>query len=220
MDICSHPHELLVSINTADHDPSTVLHHWDFTSTEKTTVTPSLAIPTSLSLNSLQHIRGFRDLGSCWLPATEVADDTRLHDYFTSLISDDDGGQKSPFSSDAEIISCILERVHRTPSSPQDITVQLFAISVLSNSTGALFTGGPFPLWKWAKPESVYGELTFQGVLTGSWETDVEKLIAKGERSAGKDLQLLMRGVSEERGEEHRQSNDKWKSITDIWRRG
>ncbi|KAK2768225.1 hypothetical protein FQN54_000077 [Arachnomyces sp. PD_36] len=206
----------------ADQNLATVLHHWEGVSTEETTGTPSLAIRTSLSLNSLQHIRGFRDLGTCWLPGTEVTDETRVHNHFTSLIPEDDGGKKSlEVSSDADIISRILKRVRNTPSSPQDVPIQLFAISVLSNNgTGALFTGGPFPLWKWVKPESVYSEFSLRGVLASNWETDMEKLIAKGEWTAGKDLQLLLRGVSEERGEEHSASNDRWKTITDIWRCG
>jgi len=53
-------------------------------------------------------------------------------------------------------------------------------------------------VWKWAKPESTYGR------TTGYWETDMERAIVDGERNAGKELRLFVRGVSEERREELR----------------
>ena len=47
-------------------------------------------------------------------------------------------------------------------------------------------------MWKWIKPESSYG------VTSGFWETDLERAITDGEWRAGKELQLLVRGVSEQ----------------------
>ncbi len=59
-------------------------------------------------------------------------------------------------------------------------------------------TGGPAPVWKWAKPESIYGR------TTGFWKTDMERAMMDGEWNAGKELHLWVEGVSEERREELR----------------
>lgn len=74
----------------------------------------------------------------------------------------------------------------------------MFAIPVLSDSEDTLLTGGPVPVWKWAKPGSIYGR------TTGFWETEMERAIVDGEWDAGKELRLLVRGVSEGRREELR----------------
>ena len=173
---------------------SPVLHHWGSIPAISSPIA-SLVIPTNLALNSIQHIRGFRSLGTFRLPEIKASDPFGLHHYLTSIIADR-SGQAPTGSSDTEIIDRVLDRLHSTSFPPRAVSVQLYSISVLSNTTEALFSGGPVPAWRWSKPESIYGR------VSGFWETDVSEAIVHGEWNAGRDLHLLVLGVSEERKEE------------------
>ncbi|KAB5580294.1 hypothetical protein GE09DRAFT_1081631 [Coniochaeta sp. 2T2.1] len=48
------------------------------------------------------------------------------------------------------------------------------------------------PVWKWAKPNSVYW------VKMGFWEADLSKVLDHGEWNGGRDLRLLTGRVMEE----------------------
>ena len=183
--ICSHAHQVLVSI--ADEPLSTpIFHYWNLAHAHPSSA-PSLAIPTQLSLNNVQSIRGYRDLGTFLLPATEVSTIAQRHKYLSSLAAD---------RGDQEPISRIIERLRCIYVPSQGISVRLFTIQVLGNAANSLFVGGPVPVWKWAKPDSTYGR------QSGFWETEVSRAIVDGEWAAGKTLLLLVQGVSEERKEE------------------
>ena len=107
--------------------------------------------------------------------------------------------ENPPASNEAELISRVVERLHREPApQSQGVSIRMFAIPVLSDSTETLLTGGPAPLWKWAKPDSIYSR------TTGFWETEMEHALMDGEWNAGNELNLLVQGVSEERREELR----------------
>jgi hypothetical protein len=60
---------------------------------------------------------------------------------------------------------------------------------VFGDSEEGLLTGGPIPLWKWAKPTNIYGR------NTGFWKVELGKAIEDGEWMAGKELQILVKGV-------------------------
>jgi hypothetical protein len=76
-------------------------------------------------------------------------------------------------------------------SLPQNegLSVQLLSMPMFVNSVEGLLTGCPIPLWKWAKPTSLYGR------KTGFWEVELGKAIEDGEWMAGKELQILVKGV-------------------------
>ena len=155
----------------------------------------SLAIPTRLSLNNLKSIRGFQDLGTWQIPVAKAADVAERHNYLSSLVADRNK-QEPPVSNETEIVSRIMDRLHRTSAPADSVSVRLFTISVLGDGTETLFTGGPAPVWKWAKPESAYD------LKSGFWETELDRAIMDGEWAAGGALLLLVQGVSEKRKEQ------------------
>ena len=191
-----HTHQLLVTI--ADTDSSSLLsllHHWHPAHDHPSS---AQAILTNLSPSSLPSIRGFRDLGTHQLPVAQASDVVGRHSYLSSLVTADRSDRANPPASDeAEIISRLVEHLRREPApQSQGLSIRMFAIPVLSDSSETLLSGAPAPVWKWARPESTYGR------TTGFWETDMERAILDGERNAGNELRLLVRGVSEERREE------------------
>lgn len=193
-----HTHQLLITIVDTDSPSSlSLLHHWQLAHTQSSS---ARAILTKLSPSTLPLIRGFRDLGTHQLPVAQASDVVERHSYLSSLVTADRSDQENPLASnEAELISRLVERLHREPApQSQGVSIRMFAIPVLSDSTETLLTGGPAPVWKWAKPESTYGR------ITGFWETDMERAIKDGEWNAGKELHLLVQGVSEERREELR----------------
>lgn len=139
LEICSHPHELLVSITETDQLlPPTILHQWDSVHVRSSTsASASLAVPTKLTHENLKLIHGFRDLGTFQLPATEVSDPAGVHRYLTSLVPNSND-TNSPASSDAGIISFILSHLQSLSSSSSlqtvSVSVHFFAVLVLSNT--------------------------------------------------------------------------------------
>lgn len=127
-------------------------------------------------------------MGTFMLPTSKGP--SGIHQYLTSLIT-----ESSTFASEEEVISHIMAQL---PSALQDrgLSVQLFSFPVLSDSPDALLTGSPIPVWKWAKPKSFYGR------KTGFWEVDLSRAVEDGEWSAGKQLLILVKGVSQEKGED------------------
>jgi len=111
--------------------------------------------------------------------------------------------KNSPASSDAEIISFILSYLQSSSYSSSlqtiSVSVHFFTILVLSNTPEALFTGGPAPAWKWAKPDAPHWQKK-----SGFWKPDLEDVIEDAEWSVGGGLRLLLQGVTEERKEELR----------------
>jgi hypothetical protein len=182
--VCAHPHLLLISVTKSiDGSGTTVLHHWTARSP-----TSSISIYTHLDVNSLRQVRSFRELGTFTLPIAIASAD--IHQYLTSLIT-----KSSTVSSDPEIIPHIVAQLSSLPQN-QGLSVQFFSIPVLSNSPEALLTGGPIPVWKWAKPTSSYGR------KTGFWEVEMGRAIEDGEWAAGKELLILVKGVSEGKAED------------------
>lgn len=160
-----------------------MLHHWIGRSS-----TTSIRIPTQLDINSLQQVRNFRELGTFTLPIALPSAD--IHQYLTSLIT-----QSPTVSSDPEIIPHIVAQLSSLPQN-EGLSVQFFSIPVFSNSQETILTGGPIPVWKWAKPTSYYGR------KTGFWEVEIGRAIEDGEWAAGKELLILVKGVSEGKAEE------------------
>jgi hypothetical protein len=72
-------------------------------------------------------------------------------------------------------------------------SLELVSIGVLTRSNDKdpadLFAPNNRPLWKWAKPTSVYPR------KTGSWDLSLAESLRDGEWSAGRDLSLLVRMV-------------------------
>jgi hypothetical protein len=143
----------------------------------------SITIYSQLGINSFQYVRNFRELGTFILPTGIEPSD--VHQCLTSLIT-----ESPTVSSDPEIIPHIVAHLSSLPQN-KGLSVQLFSIPVFGSSAEELLAGEPIPRWKWAKPTSVYGQ------KSGSWEVELGKAIEDGEWSAGKDLQILVKGVPE-----------------------
>ncbi|KFZ01691.1 hypothetical protein V501_09855 [Pseudogymnoascus sp. VKM F-4519 (FW-2642)] len=173
----SHPHVLLISvIKSVDGLGATVIHYWTARSP-----TTSITIYSKLGIDSFQHVRDFRELGTFTLPTG--IEPSNVHECLTSLIT-----ESPTISSDPEIIPHIVAQLSSLPQN-DGLSVQLFSIPVFGNSAEELLIGGPIPLWKWAKPTSIYGR------KTGFWEVELGKAIEDGEWMAGKELQILVKGV-------------------------
>ncbi|OBT55388.1 hypothetical protein VE04_04632 [Pseudogymnoascus sp. 24MN13] len=180
----SHPHVLLISvIKSVDGLGATVIHYWTARSP-----TTWITIYSQLGLSSLQHVQTFRELGTFTLPTG--IEPSNIHECLTSLIT------VSPtICSDPEIISHIVAQLSSLPQN-EGLSVQLFSMPVFVNSVEGLLSGSPIPLWKWAKPTSLYGR------KTGFWEVELAKAIEDGEWMAGKELQILVKGVPDGNAED------------------
>ncbi|RAQ53905.1 hypothetical protein AFGD_007711 [Aspergillus flavus] len=190
-----HPHTLLVSITRKDAQIlPTVLHYWNHDS--------SIAILTKLTAAQLDHIRGFKEVGTFPPPAEGVCDSLALHRCFASLVE----GKGNREAVD-EVISQLRGSGDITSSKDCEVEFCVFVITVFGVKSEGLLTGGLAPVWKWAKPESVYYP------RTGFWEAEVESVLADAEWMAGRGLQLLMQGVSEETKQELRRARSKITSI-------
>ncbi|KFY58165.1 hypothetical protein V496_06232 [Pseudogymnoascus sp. VKM F-4515 (FW-2607)] len=182
----SHPHVLLISvIQSVDGLGATVIHYWTARSP-----TTSITIFSQLGISSFQHVRNFRELGTFTLPTG--IEPSNVHQCLTSLIT-----ECPTISSDPEIIPHIVAQLSSLPQN-KGLSVQLFSIPVFGNSEEGLLAGGPVPLWRWAKPASIYGR------KAGSWEVELGKAIEDGEWTAGKELQILVKGVPEGSAEDLR----------------
>ncbi|KAB8078228.1 hypothetical protein BDV29DRAFT_152950 [Aspergillus leporis] len=172
----THAHTLLISITQeGPHILPTVLHYWNLES--------SSAILTKLTRDQLQLIRGFRELGAFSTTAERVNDSLELHRYFTPIVAGKGNREAVDF-----VVSC-LEKTSDTDA--VDVVFHLSTVEVFGPRPEGVLDGGPAPVWKWAKPESVYA------VRSGFWEAEVESALRDGEWMGGKGLWLSVRGVSE-----------------------
>lgn len=168
-----------------------MIHYWTARSP-----TTTITIYSQLSIDSFQHVRNFRELGTFTLPTGIETSD--VHQCLTSLIT-----ESPAVSSDPEIIPRIVAQLSSLPQN-KGLSVQLFSIPVFGSSAEGLLAGGPIPVWKWAKPTSLYGR------KIGPWEIELGKAIEDGEWTAGKELQILVKGVSEENAENLRKHRAKF----------
>lgn len=183
--IHSYPHTLLVSVTNAIDGPSTTtFHHWT-----AQFAPASIYIYTQLDIDSLKYVRDFRELGTFTLPIATYAD---IHKHLTSMIT-----ESSEILSELEVIPYILAKLTGSPTH-QGLPVRLFSIPVFSDNPEALLINGQIPVWNWTKPTSPYSQ------KAGLWEVEIKKAILDGEWSAGKELTILVKGVSEDEAEDLR----------------
>lgn len=163
-------------------------------------------IPTNLDPSSALHIRGYRDLGTFTLPVTN--NDTAAAElrFFSSLV-DDVSYEGEPSS---EIMARLSTARHRT-STHAGPSVQVFAFPVQSGTADGLVSDRTQkPVWKWSKPNSYYYS------KTGFWEVEIDRAVEDGEWRAGRELQLLVRGVSTEKLEALKNPGHRVKSLRSL----
>ncbi|KOC17793.1 hypothetical protein AFLA70_66g003580 [Aspergillus flavus AF70] len=133
-----HPHTLLVSITRKDAQIlPTVLHYWNHDS--------SIAILTKLTAAQLDHIRGFKEVGTFPPPVEGVCDSLALHRCFASLVE----GKGNREAVD-EVISQLRGSGDITSSKDCEVEFCVFVITVFGVKSEGLLTGGLAPVWKWA----------------------------------------------------------------------
>ncbi|KAL2194517.1 hypothetical protein P885DRAFT_62993 [Corynascus similis CBS 632.67] len=88
----------------------------------------------------------------------------------------------------AQLFSALVSQL---PAPNRGTRMQFVTFPVVGDSSDQVIGEGCFPVWRWVKPESVYPR------KRGVWETKLHKALDDGEWNAGKDLTLLVRGVSE-----------------------
>ena len=192
------------------HPTLTFLHHWPHSLILSSTYIPFGRVDAE----DLRMIQGFRDLGTFAFPSIPSVQDHRdvagasVHEYLTHLIPNDGYGTTLRRQQESIVdgrvrsenyIARLIEYLQRNKSSspehllnePSLMQVRMFTISVFTNSANYLFQNGSTPVWKWAKPQTVYE------AKSGFWEFEPTYVIIDGKRRAGKELMLLMRGIQD-----------------------
>lgn len=177
----------------------------------------------------LKMISGFQDLGSFALPqgsttgnhGTIIEDDLqRVHAHLALRLRNTDTQQQdtastNPTDSASEHIgssySTTLRQDVDASSSGVSLAVHVYKIHLFSNSAKGLseitIRGSTLLLFKWAKPQSVYGN------LQGSWQSLLLDVISDGVWQAGSELMILVRGVPDQ---EMREVQALWQEGTSV----
>ncbi|KAK3943047.1 hypothetical protein QBC46DRAFT_378814 [Diplogelasinospora grovesii] len=179
LETCSHRHEILAAVIEADRGrplPIVTLYHWQ-------PPTVRLKCRVMLSPDVLPTIKGFTALDTYFLPKSLDRD---ISETFSALLT------ATPPSGPEITPQLLSDLIAQLPITDQGDFVQFFSFSVFSNSPNEVLADGLLPIWKWAKPNSSYN------CKRGFWETNLHQALEHVEWTAGKDLILLIIGVSEQ----------------------
>ncbi|KAK0740015.1 hypothetical protein B0T18DRAFT_417053 [Schizothecium vesticola] len=89
-------------------------------------------------------------------------------------------------------------------SESEETQMQFFTFPILSNAPDPILSPTLFPVWKWIKPDSTYRR-------AGFWDGNLHKAIEDGEWNGGKNLTILIAGVSEKTRQTIASSEMGWK---------
>ncbi len=149
-----------------------MLYHW---------CPPAIHITATpiVSRHLISTIKGFKRLGTFF-----VANALDTAETLSKLLTERGGN----LDLTAQVLTDLIAEL----AVPAEGTFfEFFSFPVLSNNPYGVFDDGLFPVWKWAKPESVYQN-------KGLWEADIAKVLDHGEWNGGKELVLLAAGVTGE----------------------
>jgi hypothetical protein len=124
-------------------------------------------------------VKGFTPLGTFFL-----GDYFDLSGTFTELLTERGGNPEPTPQVVADLMAEIVEPT-------QGAFMQFFSFPVFSNEPSRVLADGRFPVWKWVKPQSIYR-------TNSLWEADLSQVLDQGEWNGGKDLMILVVGVTEE----------------------
>jgi hypothetical protein len=147
----------------------------------------------------LQAVQGFQVIGRFDLPA---ANEDEAHDMLPKRAA----RLERPLKTIEEISAFVYDTANEERIS-NSCTVVVFAIPVFCEAADIPLVDGLVPIWKWAKPKSVYP------LKSGFWEADLSAALDHGEWNAGKDLCLLVRGALESEVTMIRESGSKFKTM-------
>lgn len=148
------------------------LYHWSPLAIHKKTI-------VFVSQDNLQIIKGITPLGTFFL-SDDLDISTMLSESLTTTPSNPDPTPQ-----------LLTDLIARIPTPDSGSFIQFFSFPVFSNIPTDILGDNLLPIWKWAKPESVYRK-------TGFWEPELGHALEDGEWNGGKGLTLLSRLVSEE----------------------
>ncbi|KAK4243431.1 hypothetical protein C7999DRAFT_18213 [Corynascus novoguineensis] len=174
LEVCSQKHQILAVADESDGNGPVlfILYHWRPPSVR------TIALE-KLSPRLLSTIKNAVSLGTFFLE-----DDLEVSETFSELLA----AQPENPEPTAQLFSALVSQL---PAPNRGTRMQFFTFPVLGDSSDQVIGEGCFPVWKWVKPESMYPR------KRGVWETKLHKALDDGEWNAGKDLILLVRGVSE-----------------------
>ncbi len=155
-----------------EHHVTMMLYHWCPPDIHIT------AIPT-LSRQLLSTVKEFTPLGTFF-----VGNDVDMSKTLSKLLTERGGTPELTAQVLADLMAELAVPVEGT-------FFQFFSFPVLSNNPSRVFVDGLYPVWKWVKPESVYRKM-------GVWKADIGNALEHGDWNGGKELVLLVAGVTEE----------------------
>ncbi|KAJ3494844.1 hypothetical protein NLG97_g3810 [Lecanicillium saksenae] len=179
-------HHMLASVNlnTGDVANRIVFHYW----------APNRApviMPTTLTMEQLQLIHGMQDLGSIWLPRATSAFPGDLNHHICNMTGSFLSNKDIPLAVDWE--DKLIEKIRKATvdsatTGDDKVPFSLHRFPVWGKYEDHLaLAGSCFKLWNWHKPESQYRK-------EGSWNDDLQAVLADAEMTAGGNLRLLLRG--------------------------
>lgn len=133
-----------------------------------------------MSPSALPVIKNFTSLGTFFL-SDEIDISQPLSDLLTATAP-----SPQPTS------QLLTDVVARLPQPKRGTFLQFSSFPVFGDIPDHVSIHELLPVWKWIKPGSPYR-------TTGFWEAELDKVLEDGEWNAGKELVLLVRGVSEEK---------------------
>jgi len=141
----------------------------------------NIALPTDLTTENFTYVYGFKELGEWTLG---VKPDEDIHEALTALV------KSSPKESDNVVTNLIdeLKKVKKEEGEP-GVSLHLYEISIFSQQEENPFNKEE-SIWMWTKPNSNYAK------KMGFWEKSLDVVVQKGEWVAGRDLKVLVKGVT------------------------
>ncbi|KAB5551014.1 hypothetical protein GE09DRAFT_1124539 [Coniochaeta sp. 2T2.1] len=179
LDLCANRHDILAIAVEADEELSipVTLYYW---------CPPTVCILTTVIISPrlLSAVKGFISLGRFFLQ-----DGLDISSTLSELLAERTGDLELTPQLLAELMTELITPGGQGTTTP----MQLFSFPVFSADTcHAPIRDGLVPVWKWAKPDSVYR------VKRGFWEADLSKALDHGEWNGGRNLRLLTGEVTEE----------------------
>ncbi|EAQ90599.1 hypothetical protein CHGG_02534 [Chaetomium globosum CBS 148.51] len=178
---CAYRHEVLAMVPQADEADvvPVALCHWDPPTVSHVEVMAELP-PRLFSV-----IKDSKSLGTfCFPDYLDVA--ATLSDLLAALQKGSESAAGSEPTS--QLLASLMGGLE---VSGEGSFLQFFSFPLYSESPRQILGHGLSPIWKWAKPESIYRK-------EGPWETSLHQALDDGEWNGGRNLLLLTRGVSEE----------------------
>jgi hypothetical protein len=185
---CTHRHEILATAVEADDDlPVNVrLYHWR---------PPTVSVITTIFLSpaALSTTKGFTFLGTFFL-ADDLLDTPNTLSDLLAVAAAPPSSSSDPAPTLQQVLRDVVAQL-TVPDEEGGTFVQFFSFPVYTPNPDQLLGDDATPLspvWKWVKPDSVYDR------KAGLWEAELGDALEHGEWTAGRELTVLVRGVSEE----------------------